>query len=62
LFGAGAALRASIHSAIDPADQLAYDSKISALRRELGKDRFAVLWEEGQGMTLDRAVAYALEK
>jgi predicted ATPase/Tfp pilus assembly protein PilF len=61
LFGAGAALRASIRSVIDPADQPAYDSKISSLRRKLGKERFTVVWDEGRAMTLERAVAYALE-
>ena len=61
LFGAGAALRASIRSVIDPADQPAYDSKISSLRRELGKERFTAVWDEGRALALERAVAYALE-
>ncbi len=61
LFGAGAALRASIRSVIDPADQPAYDSKISSLRRGLGKERFTAVWEEGGALTLEDAVAYALE-
>jgi predicted ATPase/class 3 adenylate cyclase len=61
LFGAGAALRASIRSAIDPADQPAYDSKISALRKELGQ-RFAAAWDEGRALALEQAVAYALER
>jgi predicted ATPase/class 3 adenylate cyclase len=62
LFGAGAALRASIRSVIDPADQPAYDSKILSLRKELGKERFTVLWDEGRAMALERAVNYALER
>jgi tetratricopeptide (TPR) repeat protein len=61
LFGAGAALRAAIRSVIDPADQPAYDSKILSLRKELGKERFKVVWEEGGTMSLEQAVAYALE-
>jgi predicted ATPase/class 3 adenylate cyclase len=61
LFGAGAALRASIKSVIDPADQPAYDSKILSLRKELGKARFSALWDEGRGMGLEQAAAYALE-
>lgn len=61
LFGAGAALRASIRSVIDPADQPAYNSKVLSLRRELGKERFTVIWDEGRALTLDQAVAYALE-
>jgi predicted ATPase/class 3 adenylate cyclase len=62
LFGAGAALRASIRSIIDPADQPAYKSKISSLRRELGKERFTLIWREGRALALEQAVAYALER
>jgi hypothetical protein len=61
LFGVGAALRASIKSVIDPADQPAYDSKILSLRRKLGKQRFTAAWDEGRALALERAVAYALE-
>jgi predicted ATPase/class 3 adenylate cyclase len=61
LFGAGSALRASIQSVIDPADQPAYESKISSLRRELGQERFTAVWDEGRALALERAVAYALE-
>jgi predicted ATPase/class 3 adenylate cyclase len=61
LFGAGSALRASIRSVIDPADQPAYDSKILSLRKKLGKDRFSVVWNEGRALALERAATYALE-
>ena len=62
LFGAGAALRASIRSVIDPVDQPEYESKIASLRAELGKERFAAVWDEGRALTLEQAVAYALER
>ena len=62
LFGAGEALRASIRSVIDPADKPAYDSKILSLRRQLGKERFTAVWDEGGAMALEQAVAYALER
>ncbi len=61
LFGAGAALRASIGSVIDPADQPEYESKITSLRAKLGEERFAAVWDEGRALTLEQAVAYALE-
>jgi predicted ATPase/class 3 adenylate cyclase len=61
LFGAGAALRASIRSVIDPADQPAYNSKILSLRKELGKERFTTIWDEGRALALEQAVVYALE-
>ena len=37
LFGAGAALRASISSVIDPVDQPEYDSKIFVVAKEIGR-------------------------
>jgi predicted ATPase len=61
LFGAGAALRASIHSVIDPVDQPEYESKISSLRAKLGEERFVATWDEGRVLTLEQAIAYALE-
>jgi predicted ATPase/class 3 adenylate cyclase len=61
LFGAAAALRASIGSVMDPVDQPEYESKRTTLRAELGAERFAAAWDEGRGMTLELAVAYALQ-
>lgn len=58
--GAGAALRASISSVIDPADQPEYDRRISSLRAELGQERFTAAWDEGQAFTLEQAVAFAI--
>ena len=60
-FGAAAGLRASIRSAIDPVDQPAYASSLNSLRAELGEGRFAEGSDEGRAMTLEQAVAYALE-
>jgi len=61
LLSAAAALRISIGSVIDPADQPEYQKRRAALRAELGEKRFTKLWEEGRTLTLDQAVAYALE-
>lgn len=61
LFGAGAAVRAPISSVIDPADQPEYESKLISLRTELGEEKFAATWDEGHALTLEQAVAYALE-
>ena len=61
LFAAGAELRASISSVIDPVDQLEYESKIISLRAELEEERFAAMWDEGRALTLEQAVADALE-
>jgi tetratricopeptide (TPR) repeat protein len=61
LYGAASALRASIGSVIDSVDQPEYDSKLTALRAELGEERYTAAWDEGHAMTLDQAVAHALE-
>jgi non-specific serine/threonine protein kinase len=61
LLSAAAVLRVSIGSIIDPADQAEYHDRRAALRAELGEERFSAIWNEGRGLTLERAVAYALE-
>ena len=61
LLAAGAALRESIGSVIDPIDRPEYDHRVNALRETLGESRFAAAWDEGSALTLERAVAYALE-
>jgi predicted ATPase/class 3 adenylate cyclase len=61
LLAAAATLRESIGSVVDPIDRPEYDSRLNALRVTLGKARFAAAWDEGSALTLDRAVAYALE-
>jgi predicted ATPase/class 3 adenylate cyclase len=61
-FGAAAALRASIGSVIDPADQPAYERTISDLSDVLGQAIFAAAWDEGQAMTLEQAIASALSE
>ena len=61
LFGAAAAMRSSIGSVIDPADQANYEKNRNSLRAKLGKERFKAVWDEGYALTLEQAVAYALE-
>jgi non-specific serine/threonine protein kinase len=62
LLSAAAALRISIGSVIDPVDQPEYQNRRMALRTELGQERFAAMWEEGRTLTLEQAIAYALEE
>ena len=38
-----------------------YDCHVAALRSSLGETAFAKAWAEGRAMTLDQAIAYALE-
>jgi non-specific serine/threonine protein kinase len=61
LLSAAAALRISIGSIIDSADQPGYQKMRTTLREGLGDGRFAEIWEEGRALPLDQAVAYALE-
>ncbi|HEX6270937.1 MAG TPA: hypothetical protein VFZ43_11920, partial [Anaerolineales bacterium] len=61
LLGAAAALRVSIGSVVDPADEREYQSRLISLRMELGNERFAAAWDKGRAMSLEQAVAYALE-
>ncbi|HYN88621.1 MAG TPA: tetratricopeptide repeat protein, partial [Ardenticatenaceae bacterium] len=49
-------------SKLDRTEQAVYDQGVAAARRELDEDAFAAAWNEGQAMTLDEAVAYALER
>jgi hypothetical protein len=42
-------------------DQPEYERRRASLQAELGEVRFAAIWAEGQALTLDQAVAYALE-
>jgi predicted ATPase/class 3 adenylate cyclase/Tfp pilus assembly protein PilF len=61
LYGAASAIRSSIDSVIDPADLSAYEQNIAALKGALGAQDYSAFWAEGQAMTLDEAVAAALE-
>ena len=62
IFGAAESIRASLRSKIDPVDQPEYERNLASLRAELGEGRFNAAWEEGQKMTLEQAVDYALEE
>jgi tetratricopeptide (TPR) repeat protein len=61
LLSTASALRISIGSVIDPVDQPEYKSRRSALREELGEQRFSAVWDEGRAMTPEEAIAYALK-
>ena len=61
LFGAAAAGRAALGIARPPTDQAAYDQRVAAVRAALGEEEFARAWAEGQAMTLEQAIASALE-
>ncbi len=68
LFGAAAALRASVGSVIDLVDRPEYDRLLAILREQLDSPpdsvqpgAYQLAWAEGQAMSLNQAVDYAFE-
>jgi tetratricopeptide (TPR) repeat protein len=61
LFGAASALRDAIGMHLSPVDRSLYEPYLAAAHGELGETAFAAAWAEGQALTLEQAIAYALE-
>jgi len=61
LFGAAMALRESIGATLPPDEHPAYERTLAATRAQLDEATFAAAWAEGRAMTLEQAIAYALE-
>jgi hypothetical protein len=60
LLGMAEGLRASLASYRLAADQAAFDHRVSCTRTELSELAFETAWAEGQVMTLEQAIEYAL--
>ena len=60
LLAAAASLREASGVGVAPHEQVAYTQTSDAIRQMLGNEAFAVVWREGQAMSLDQASAYAL--
>jgi hypothetical protein len=60
LFGAAEALRAPVNSTIDLVDQPEYERQVAIVRVQLDKAVFTAEWAEGQAMTLEQVIEYAL--
>lgn len=61
LWGAADALREAL-SPIPRSERDKYDQQVTRARAVLGDSAFAAAWEVGDAMTLQHAVAYALEE
>jgi predicted ATPase len=61
LFGACEALREKESLKLPPEEAYEYAPCLSMIRVQLGVDTFAAAWAEGRTMTLEQAVAYALQ-
>jgi predicted ATPase/DNA-binding SARP family transcriptional activator len=61
LFAAAAALRESVGVALSRFSHDEHDARLAAARAALGDKAFAAAWAKGRALTLEQAVAYALE-
>ena len=61
LWGAAAALRESIGSPLSPAGREKQEREMTDAREDSGADAFAAAWAQGQEMTMEQAISYALE-
>jgi DNA-binding SARP family transcriptional activator len=62
LLGAAEALREAIGAALRPLYRDGYERTVAMARAGLDAPAFAAAWAAGRAMTLDQAVAYALEE
>jgi hypothetical protein len=61
LLGAAAEMRAVTGHPPIVGSQAIHERNAAAIRAQLGEDGFAAAWAEGRAMTLEQAIAYALE-
>jgi ATP/maltotriose-dependent transcriptional regulator MalT len=62
LSGALASLERVLGSFLDAPLQIEYDQELAAVRAALDEEAFAAAWDEGQAMTMEQAIEYALEQ
>ena len=62
LVGAAEKQIPSIRFELSPAERAEYDEATATARAALGEEAFTAAYEDGKSMTLDEAVAYALEE
>jgi hypothetical protein len=60
LLGASDALRAEVEVKIPQYENAEYEQFVNTIREGVGKAEFLVAWEQGQAMTLDEAVEFAM--
>jgi predicted ATPase/transcriptional regulator with XRE-family HTH domain len=61
LFGAAAALRATLGIPLTAPNHLQYDPALATTRAALGEESFALAWAAGQALSLEQAIAEALQ-
>ena len=60
LLGAAGAALATIEVRLEPAEDTEFQHAVEAMRTRLGSAAFATAWAEGQAMSLEQAIEYAL--
>ncbi len=61
LWGAAEALREALGTTFSAAELAEYERDLAAARAQLDEVRWRKVWDEGRAMTLEQAIAYALE-
>ena len=61
LWGAAERLREEIGSPLAPAEQEEHERAVPAARQALGEEAFDAAWAEGRAMTMEQAIACALD-
>jgi hypothetical protein len=62
LFAAAARYRTEIGMVYSPGESLPRDRELAAARQLVDEAAWEAAWNEGQAMTLDQAIDYALEE
>ena len=61
LLGAAEALRERSGTPMTPDEQTYHEQQLNTLREQMDPNSFAAAWAEGRALTLEQAIAYALE-
>ncbi len=62
LLAAAAGLREAVGCPLPPAEGMAHERRLAAVRTELGENTFEVTWTDARAMSPGEAVAYALSE
>lgn len=62
LMAASISLREEIHAPVPQTDREEFDRLVASIQAKLGPQRFETVWNEGRALSIDEAVAYALQE
>jgi predicted ATPase/class 3 adenylate cyclase len=61
LWGAAEAIREANSTPMDPDEHRKHTLRVAAARESMGNKAFSAAWNEGRSMSMEKAIAYALE-